>query len=363
MASSTSRSAGWSRPGSPANPVGWLLFGSRAVPGPDVGHLRLRRAHAGPSAPAEGPRPALAAAWVTSWSWSPAAARRPGAAVPAVPDGRPSARAGTARWRWGSLVLRSARPGRGSALAEGALTNSPRPAVANPLGLLPRAAGERSPPPGFVIGVLAAGARRLVGRRAALRRARGVERLQLKWLMWSASPAPPLPRRWASSRLLLDRRCRWPRLAELGLVRVPDRGPARGRHRDPALPALRHRRGHQPDVGLRDPHGHARRVVPRLGAGAALHARPAHQRLRPGGRGVDPGGRRAVPPAADPDPVRSSTAASTAPATTRSAPSTRSPPTCATSSTSSHCSATCAPWCSTPCTRPRVSLWLRESAR
>ena len=64
--------------------------------------------------------------------------------------------------------------------------------------------------------------------------------------------------------------------------------------RDPAPPALRHRRRHQPHAGLRRADGHARRGVSRVRAAG----RAGRGEVRVRGGGLDAGGRGAVPPGA-----------------------------------------------------------------
>ena len=97
--------------------------------------------------------------------------------------------------------------------------------------------------------------------------------------------------------------------------------PGRGRGRDPALPALRHRRRHQPHARLRRADRDARRHLPRQRAAASGLA-VGELGLR--GRGLDAGGRGAVPPGARAHPGAPSTGASTAAATTRRGRSRRS---------------------------------------
>jgi hypothetical protein len=127
------------------------------------------------------------AAWVSSWSWAP-----PLLAVPALlfllfPDGRPV----SPRWWW---VVGVAGAGLAcvvvaTALAAGGLDNSPVPAASNPAGLLSRGFADGIVLVGFLLSLVAlvlAGSSLVL----RLRRSAGVERLQLKWLMWSASLLP-----------------------------------------------------------------------------------------------------------------------------------------------------------------------------
>ena len=99
------------------------------------------------------------------------------------------------------------------------------------------------------------------------RRARGVERQQLKWLAYAGGLV-------AVALSFVDRargclpRGRRGRLQHDRLARAGGRARRDGR-RDPAPPALRHRRRHQPDAGLRRADGDAGRRLPGLGAARA----------------------------------------------------------------------------------------------
>ncbi len=196
----------------PHNPVGWLLFGAGLFQGltsVTYGYAALTL----DVATGEGPASGLAAAWVTSWSWTLPLLGAPALLFLLFPNGRPVG----PRWHGAvalvplGLLLVLA----GAGFAEGALTNSPRPAAANPLGVLPRDLADAISAAGFGIAVIALV---LGGCSVAvrLRRARGVERLQLKWLVWSATPLP-LYLVGGLVRLLLDG-ATGGLLAELGLV-------------------------------------------------------------------------------------------------------------------------------------------------
>ena len=120
--------------------------------------------------------------------------------------------------------------------------------------------------------------------------------------------------------------------------------------RDPAPPALRHRRRDQPRAGLRRADRDARRRrTSALRAAGRARGRPLGLR----GGGLDAGGGGAVPPGAGARSRARSTAASTAAATTRRARSRRSARGCATSSTSRRWAPTCAASCRTRCS-PRT---------
>jgi hypothetical protein len=170
----------------PTNPVGWLLCGT----GFFLGLTSVTYGYAALTldpATGDGPAAGVAAAWITSWSWIPPLLGVPALLFLLFPDGRPIG----PRWRSavalvvvGLLLVLT-----GSALAAGGLANSPTPEADNPLGALPRGVADAVTTAGFVVSLaaLVLGGCAVVLR---LRRARGVERLQLKWLMWSAAPLP-----------------------------------------------------------------------------------------------------------------------------------------------------------------------------
>ena len=88
------------------------------------------------------------------------------------------------------------------------------------------------------------------------RRSRGVERLQIKWFAFAAAL---FAARLRARVLRLRPERRRLRAGDRRLVR---RHPAGGRPRDPALPALRHRRRDQPRARLRRADREPRRDVP-----------------------------------------------------------------------------------------------------
>ncbi len=170
----------------PANPVGWLFCGT----GLFLGLTSITYGYTALSLdPATGTVTGAseAAAWVTSWIWAPPLLGVPTLLFLLFPDGRPIGPG----WRW---VVGPAGVGLGcvivgSGLAEGALTNSPSPATANPLGLLPRGLADGITTVGFALSLVAlvlAGCSLVL----RLRRSQGIERQQLKWLMWSAGLLP-----------------------------------------------------------------------------------------------------------------------------------------------------------------------------
>src|SRR4051794_8548817 len=82
----------------------------------------------------------------------------------------------------------------------------------------------------------------------------------------------------------------------------PVRGARRGRVAAP-LPALRHRRRHQPHAGLRRADRDAGRDIPGERPLPAGRAGRCHWRLRPGGRSLHARRRRPVPPGTSPHPT------------------------------------------------------------
>jgi hypothetical protein len=169
----------------PANPIGWLFSAAGLVMGvtsASYGYAALVLT-AGTEPSATG----VAAAWVSTWSWSPLLLGVPSLLFLWFPDGRPV----SPRWRpvAGLVTVGVACVLVGSALREGGMKDSPAPDVANPVGILPRATAEWITTSGFVIGALATG---LAAWSVVLRfrRARTVERQQLKWFMWAASALP-----------------------------------------------------------------------------------------------------------------------------------------------------------------------------
>ena len=211
-------------------------------------------------------RAAVSCCSPTAACWGRAGAGR--SWLTAVGDGRLRGRRGAAagpdggRRRRGHRRTRSASPGAGRCS-----TRSRH--VAASLALL-----------SIVLGAL-------VARAAGCRRARGVERLQLKWF---AAAALLFARRPASAAFIAVP-ATTTSSSELLIVDRTRADPGRRRRRDPALPALRHRRRDQPRAGLRRADRDARRDVPGAGAAGRAGGRPLGLR----GRGLDAGRRGAVP--------------------------------------------------------------------
>jgi hypothetical protein len=169
----------------PANPIGWLFCAAGLVMGVtsvSYGYAALVLT--------DGTEPSAtgaAAAWVSTWSWSPLLLGVPSLLFLWFPDGRPI----SPRWRWvaGLVAVGVGCVLLGSALREGGMHDSPAPDVVNPLGVLPRGTAEWISTSGFVLGAFATG---LAAWSVVLRfrRARSVERQQLKWFMWAASALP-----------------------------------------------------------------------------------------------------------------------------------------------------------------------------
>ncbi len=170
----------------PRNLVGWLLCSTgvfMALTSVTYGYA----AQALDPVSGSGPGLAVAAAWISSWSWVGPLLGAPALLFLVFPDGHPPSRA----WRpaiWvtaaglGCVLL-------GSALAEGGLENSPSPATHNPVGILPMSLAEVIITLGFglsIVALLLAGSSLVV----RWRRARRIERQQLKWLMWASCPLP-----------------------------------------------------------------------------------------------------------------------------------------------------------------------------
>jgi hypothetical protein len=170
----------------PSNPVGWLFCGTGfflAVTSISYGYAALML----DGRTGEGPGAGVLAAWVSSWSWAPPLLGVPALLFLLFPNGRPIG----PRWWW---VVGLAGTGLAcvvvaTALAAGGLDNSPVTAASNPAGLLSRRLADGIVLVGFVLSLVALvlGGSSLVLR---LRRSEGVERLQLKWLMWSAGLLP-----------------------------------------------------------------------------------------------------------------------------------------------------------------------------
>ncbi len=169
----------------PANPIGWLfscagfLLGMTSISYGYAALVLTRDMEAGATG--------VAAAWVSTWSWSPLLLGVPALLFLWFPDGRPL----SPRWRpvAGLAVLAVVCVLAGSALREGGMNDSPTPDVVNPMGVLSRTSAEWITTTGFVLGALATG---LAAWSVALRfrRAGTVERQQLKWFMWAASALP-----------------------------------------------------------------------------------------------------------------------------------------------------------------------------
>ena len=169
----------------PANPIGWLFCSAGLVLG--VTSISYGYAALVLTRDTEAGATGVAAAWVSTWSWSPLLLGVPALLFLWFPDGRPH----SPRWRpvAGLVGLAVACVLVGSALREGGMRDSPTPDVVNPLGVLSRGSAEWITTTGFVIGALATG---LAAWSVVLRfrRAGSVERHQLKWFMWAASALP-----------------------------------------------------------------------------------------------------------------------------------------------------------------------------
>ena len=159
----------------PENAIGWLFCGAGlvfAVATLAVGWAVYTFADAG-----EG---SVAAAWLSSWLFLPALFGTPQLLFLLFPDGRPLGR----RWRWAvwlagvAIVAQAA----GTALAPGELIDAPVEGLTNPVGVGGADALEGL---GWALGLPSVGlaTASLVLR---FRRARGEERLQLKWFVSAA---------------------------------------------------------------------------------------------------------------------------------------------------------------------------------
>ena len=282
----------------PRNPIGWIMAGA-AVPLAFSGVAHGYAVYALFAEPGSLPG-ADVMAWLASWIFLPSLFVLPPLLFLLFPTGRILG----PRWRpvgWlialGTLAILPAWT-----LAPGPLGEEPFEEVVNPVGI--EGAGALLDAVGglgwfaLAAGIVASAASMVV----RLRRSRGVERQQLKWV--------------ASAAALFAAVCLGDGRDPPGGVRRgrSDRGaarllgdPARGRLRHPAPPPLRHRPGHQPGAGLRRADG-------RLLAGAyvglvlllGLALSPLTERLGPGDRPLDAGGGGAVPAAsrARPGPGR-----------------------------------------------------------
>jgi len=168
----------------PSNPIGWLFCAA----GLFLALTSVTYGYAAVALDGPGRLPGgLAAAWVSSWSWTPAVLAVPCLLFLLFPDGRPLGD----RWRWvvPLLAIGVTCLVTGSALAPGKMTDTPAHEDNNPLGVAD---------PALVDGLLVVGwatclvcvilaAWSLVLR---LRRSQGGERQQLKWFVWSAGLLP-----------------------------------------------------------------------------------------------------------------------------------------------------------------------------
>ena len=287
---------------------------------------------------ADGRRPGVAvAAWMADWISDALASALLGVGVPpaALPDGRlPSP-----RWRLVAWLAAggSCSPCWRSMFGDPARHEAPA-TWQNPYAL-PGAAGDAAARDRRRVGGAVHAARRLIGL-AAVVGGSGAH------AAWSASRSSGS----RSRRARCSPRCCSPRSAcspgptgDLGAVawrRSSSSAPrpaGRDRHRDPALPALRHRRRHQPHAGLRRADRDARRR--RTSALVLLIGARRVGQLEPRDRGLDARGRGAVPPAARAHPGGGRPPLLPPRATTRRARSRRSAAGCATRSTSTRCGA------------------------
>ena len=254
----------------PGNAVGWLLIAlgvGVGVISPSAPTARWLHDRLGPL------RGDACAAWLGDWSAIVTVFVGPPGLLLLFPDGHLL----SPRWR---------SPGGGSPPACGiatAATRSPRS----------RGGDARTPSRGHGEGhaLVRRHRRRARGARDRARRRgrsclrlqalpRHAERLQLKWFSYCAAIGGHRSGRYH------------PRLRPGRRHALPDRAPRYGAaardggHRDPALPALRHRRRHQPHARLRRADGDAGRCVPRPRAAArgvlcAAHRRTPTWRSRP----------------------------------------------------------------------------------
>jgi hypothetical protein len=159
----------------PENAIGWLFCGAGLL-------FAVATVADGwaVSTYADGRRGSVGAAWLASWLFLPALFGTPQLLFLLFPGGRPL----SPRWRWAvwlagvAIVAQAA----GAALAPGELTEAPVDGVANPVAITGADGLEGL---GWALGLPSVGlaAASLVLR---FRRARGVERLQLKWFVSAA---------------------------------------------------------------------------------------------------------------------------------------------------------------------------------
>ncbi len=163
----------------PSNAIGWLFCGAGlllAVAGATYGYAAYALL-AEPDLPG-----GVASAWLTSWVFLPAVFGIPPLLFLLFPDGRPLSR----RWRVAVLltVIGVMCQAAAAALAAGPMEDAPVPGVANPLGV----DGPVVPALELIGWTTALGA--IVVATVSLvlryRRTRGDERLQLRWVAFSA---------------------------------------------------------------------------------------------------------------------------------------------------------------------------------
>ena len=331
----------------PENAIGWLFCGAGlvfAVATLADGWATYTFADAG-----EG---SVGAAWLSSWLFLPALFGTPQLLFLLFPGGRPLSR----RWRWAvwlaavAIVAQAA----GAALAPGELTDAPVDGVANPVAVGSADALEAL---GWMLGLTSVGlaTTSLVLR---FRRARGEERLQLKWFV---SAAVLFALSCLIAAMIFAFEGDLPAGGQLLILTAFATIPVAA-----GIAILRHRL-YDIDVVINRALVYGA-LTATLGAaylalGAADRARGRQVELRH--RGVDAGGRRAVPPGARAHPGDRRPALLPPPLRRGADAGGVRRRGCATSSTSSRWAPTCAASSATPSSRPtsRCGCGARDERR